>query len=199
MHAGHLLLLLLAVGVRGDAGCTDGTITGGAQGAVGSTCECNAGYSGGGAVQNGGTGTATYTDCTACPPGQHQDQTGQTECKGTACAVGKFFAAAQTDTVTCTDCADDKFADQTGTETCKDCAVARRDQLRPGGCQGPGWPHRLYVRRSASGTRELLRREGGRSATSQPRDCYHDGSRAGVQTGLRATSGTELKVGVSEE
>ena len=28
---------------------------------------------------------------------------------------------------------------------------------------------------------------------------YADGSRAGVQTGLRATSGTELKVGVSEE
>ena len=26
-----------------------------------------------------------------------------------------------------------------------------------------------------------------------------EGSRAGVQTGLRATSGTELKVGVSEE
>ena len=28
---------------------------------------------------------------------------------------------------------------------------------------------------------------------------YVDGSRAGVQTGLRATSGTGLKVGVSEE
>ena len=121
-----LVLLALGVtGVRGDAGCTDGTITGGAQGAVGTTCECNAGYGGGGAVQNGGTGTATYTDCTACPPGQHQDQTGQTDCKGTACAVGKFFAAAQTDTVTCTDCADDKFADQTGTETCKDCAAGK--------------------------------------------------------------------------
>ena len=31
-------------------------------------------------------------DCADCPPGQHQDQTGQTSCLGTACAAGHLRA-----------------------------------------------------------------------------------------------------------
>ena len=50
MHAGHVLLLLLIAGVRGDATCTNGAVTGGAVGAVNTNCECNKGYAGGGAV-----------------------------------------------------------------------------------------------------------------------------------------------------
>ena len=77
---GATVLLLLSIGVRGDAGCTNGAVDT-AVGDAGSTCSCNAGYVGGGAVANGGTAGATYPDCIACGAGQYQDETGQNGCK----------------------------------------------------------------------------------------------------------------------
>eukprot|EP00936_MAST-01D_sp_MAST-1D-sp1_P001105 g1105.t1 len=119
MHARHLLLLLLAVGVRGNAGCTDGTITGGSgiPGADGTTCECDAGYVGGGAVSGG-----SYANCAACGTGKYQPQAGQTTaCKD--CGAGEYTdQAGQT---SCTGCTTGQYQDQEAQTACKECAEGK--------------------------------------------------------------------------
>ena len=64
-----VLLALAATGVRGDAACTNGQVTGGTAGQAGTTCECNQGYAGGGPIAGG-----TYTDCDPCATGKFNDQ-----------------------------------------------------------------------------------------------------------------------------
>ena len=75
-------------------------------------------------------------DCVNCPPGQHQDQTGQTSCLGTACPAGKFSTqVAQTSAVTCSGCMPGKYQDQAGQTTCTACPTGKyQDQSTQDSC-----------------------------------------------------------------
>eukprot|EP00936_MAST-01D_sp_MAST-1D-sp1_P000013 g13.t1 len=126
-----VLLALAATGVRGDATCSNGQVTDGAGGPgtagdAGTTCECNMGYAGGGAVVNGGLPTATYPDCNACGSGQYTDATGQATCSGTLCTAGQSGPVAQTaaNAATCTDCLPGQYTTTAGQATCQGTACA---------------------------------------------------------------------------
>ena len=78
--------------------------------------------------------------CKDCVAGRHQDQTGQSDCKGTACAAGKFFEnVAQTAAVTCKDCVLGQFTASTGQTSCTLCDFGQHQTTSLGShtaCEG---------------------------------------------------------------